>query len=99
MSEAAHAITSLLPFKIALIGVLGIGTQWLAWKLQRPAIVLMAIAGLVFGPLMTWVYTLGFVQAQEGLSSIVDAFRLNPEKDFGDLYRPMVGDCRGHHPI
>ncbi|MBL4870224.1 MAG: cation:proton antiporter, partial [Robiginitomaculum sp.] len=91
MSEAAHTITNLLPFKIALIGVLGIGTQWLAWKLQRPAIVLMAIAGLVFGPLMSWIYTLGFVQGQEGLSGLVDAFRLNPKEDFGDLYRPMVG--------
>lgn len=91
MSEAVHNITNLLPFKIALIGVLGIGAQWLAWRLQRPAIVLMAIAGLIFGPLMSWFFTLEFVQSQEGLRNIVDAFKLNPEVDFGELYRPMVG--------
>ena len=50
-ADAAHHVVNMLPFKIALIGVLGIGAQWLAWKLQRPAIVLMAIAGLIFGPL------------------------------------------------
>ena len=51
-ADAAHHVTNMLPFKIALIGVLGIGAQWLAWKMQRPAIVLMAIAGLIFGPLI-----------------------------------------------
>ena len=34
----------------ALIGVLGIGSQWLAWRLQMPAIVLMLAAGLLAGP-------------------------------------------------
>ena len=34
----------------ALIGVLGIGSQWLAWRLQMPAIVLMLVAGLLAGP-------------------------------------------------
>jgi len=58
--ENLHTLTELLPFKIALIGVLGIGAQWLAWRLQRPAIVLMAIAGLIFGPFMTWLFTLDF---------------------------------------
>ncbi|PHR61147.1 MAG: sodium:proton exchanger [Robiginitomaculum sp.] len=91
MSDVAHIANDFLPFKIALIGVLGIGAQWLAWRLQRPAIVLMAIAGLIFGPLMTWLYTLGFVQDNETLGGIVDAFRLDPKKDFGDLYRPMIG--------
>ncbi|MEO0913115.1 MAG: sodium:proton antiporter, partial [Pseudomonadota bacterium] len=35
---------------LALIGVLGIGSQWLAWRLQMPAIVLMLAAGLIAGP-------------------------------------------------
>ena len=91
MSEAVHHVTNLLPFKIALIGVLGIGAQWLAWRLQRPAIVLMAIAGLLFGPLLAWVLTLPFVQGSDGLRTIVDAVHLDPEKDFGEMYRPMVG--------
>ncbi|PHR91555.1 MAG: sodium:proton exchanger [Robiginitomaculum sp.] len=91
MSEVAHIASQYLPYKIALIGVLGIGAQWLAWRLQRPAIVLMAAAGLIFGPGMSWIFTLDFVQTQETLRNIVDAFRLNPEKDFGEMYRPMVG--------
>ena len=34
----------------ALIGALGIGSQWLAWRLRLPAIVLMLAAGLLAGP-------------------------------------------------
>ena len=34
----------------ALIGALGIGSQWLAWRLRLPAIVLMLAAGLIAGP-------------------------------------------------
>lgn len=35
---------------IALIGTLGIGAQWLAWRTQVPAIVLLLLAGLIAGP-------------------------------------------------
>ena len=35
---------------IALIGLLGIGAQWLAWRTQIPAIVLLLLAGLLAGP-------------------------------------------------
>ncbi len=38
--------------KAALIGVLGIGAQWLAWRFQWPAIVLMALAGIAAGPVL-----------------------------------------------
>ncbi|MGV6800769.1 MAG: cation:proton antiporter [bacterium] len=34
---------------IALIGFLGIFAQWLGWRFNLPAIVLMTVAGLVFG--------------------------------------------------
>lgn len=34
----------------ALIGGLGIGAQWMAWRLRLPAIVLMLLAGLLVGP-------------------------------------------------
>ncbi|MDO6585772.1 sodium:proton antiporter [Salipiger sp. 1_MG-2023] len=34
----------------ALVGALGVGSQWLAWRLRMPAIVLMLAAGLVAGP-------------------------------------------------
>lgn len=43
-------MTEGLVFKVALIGVLGIGSQWLAWRFNLPAIVLMSIAGLLAGP-------------------------------------------------
>ena len=35
---------------ITAIGVLGIGAQWLAWRFNLPAIVLMAVAGIIAGP-------------------------------------------------
>ncbi len=37
---------------IALVGVLGVGSQWLAWRLRMPAIVLMLAAGVVAGPVL-----------------------------------------------
>lgn len=87
-ADAAHHVVNMLPFKIALIGVLGIGAQWLAWKMQRPAIVLMAIAGLIFGPLIGWLLGMSLpAPIEHGL----DLFRLDPINDFGDLYRPMIG--------
>lgn len=35
---------------IALVGVLGIGAQWLAWRTGWPAIALMLLAGFLAGP-------------------------------------------------
>lgn len=35
---------------LAAIGALGVGAQWLAWRLQVPAIVVMLAAGLAVGP-------------------------------------------------
>ncbi|NNE58417.1 MAG: sodium:proton antiporter [Hellea sp.] len=86
--EIAHHAVNMLPFKIALIGALGIGAQWLAWKLQRPAIVLMAIAGLIFGPLLGAVLGFGI---WEPIDNVVSMFHLDPVNDFGDVYRPMIG--------
>ena len=37
---------------IALVGGLGVGSQWLAWRLRMPAIVLMLAAGLIIGPVL-----------------------------------------------
>ncbi|ASK62015.1 sodium:proton exchanger [Virgibacillus phasianinus] len=37
-------------FEIMLIGLLGIGSQWLAWRYRMPAIVVMSVAGLLVGP-------------------------------------------------
>lgn len=62
-------------FACALIGALGLGAQWLAWRLQAPAIVLMSLAGLAVGPLWALLF-------QEPL--------LSPSTTFGDLLRPIV---------
>ncbi|MGB0906385.1 MAG: cation:proton antiporter [Maricaulaceae bacterium] len=88
-ADVAHHVVNMLPVKIALIGALGIGAQWLAWRLQRPAIVLMAIAGLIFGPLIGWVLT--WSALPEFLSGFLTTVQLNPIEDFGDVYRPMIG--------
>ncbi|MXO48136.1 sodium:proton antiporter [Erythrobacter vulgaris] len=37
---------------IALVGILGIGAQWVAWRTGLPAIVLMLIAGFLAGPVL-----------------------------------------------
>lgn len=45
------AIDSLL-VKIALIGIIGIGAQWIAWRTGKPAIALMLVAGILAGPVL-----------------------------------------------
>lgn len=37
---------------VALVGALGVGAQWVAWRLRMPAIVLMLLAGLLAGPVL-----------------------------------------------
>ncbi|RKQ31507.1 cation:proton antiporter [Oceanobacillus halophilus] len=61
-------VPSLL-LEIALIGILGIASQWIAWRYRMPAIVVMSITGLLIGPVF-------------GI--------INPEKDFGDLFGPII---------
>lgn len=51
-------------FAVTLIGFAGIGAQWLAWRLNLPAIVLMAIAGILLGPV------LGILKPQEILGDV-----------------------------
>lgn len=41
-----------LLFQFMLIGFLGIGSQWVAWKFRLPAIVIMSLAGLLVGPFL-----------------------------------------------
>lgn len=40
-----------IAIKIAMIGLLGMASQWLAWRFKLPAIVLLLIAGFSAGPL------------------------------------------------
>ncbi|WNO53273.1 cation:proton antiporter [Stakelama saccharophila] len=44
-------IDSLL-VKLALIGIIGIGAQWVAWRTGKPAIALMLLAGIIAGPVL-----------------------------------------------
>ncbi len=72
---AIEILPEVLPAKIALIGALGVGAQWLAWRLQWPAIVMMSLAGLLVGPVA---------------ALVLGAPILDPEHDFGPLLRPII---------
>ncbi|WP_347553024.1 sodium:proton antiporter (plasmid) [Pseudalkalibacillus hwajinpoensis] len=39
-------------FLIMIIGILGIGSQWISWKFNLPAIVVMSVTGLLAGPIL-----------------------------------------------
>ena len=67
-----------LIFSVALIGALGLGAQWLAWRMQAPAIVLMALAGLMVGPVWAVVF---------------DDPLLDPKHEFGELLSPIISLC------
>lgn len=50
---ASPDVVGLTPINaIALVGALGVGAQWLAWRLQLPGIVLMLLAGIIVGPVL-----------------------------------------------
>ncbi len=72
-----------LVLAVTLIGVLGIGAQWIAWRFNLPAIVLMAIAGILAGP----VFGLFNALLPEGVPAGTPPI----EAMFGDFYRPLIG--------
>ncbi|WP_435099876.1 cation:proton antiporter [Arhodomonas sp. AD133] len=37
------------------IGVLGVGAQWLAWRVRLPAILFLLVAGIAVGPVLGWI--------------------------------------------
>ena len=63
-------------FLLTLIFALGIGGQWLAWRLRVPSILLLITFGVVIGPLLHALNPGGFW--------------LDPDKLFGDLLLPCV---------
>lgn len=75
-----------LIFSCALIGALGLGAQWVAWRIQAPAIVLMALAGLAVGPF--WAVVFG--NPASPLFYGVEGALLDPSHEFGELLRPIV---------
>lgn len=64
-----------LLLQLAAIIVLGISAQWVAWRLNIPAILLLLLAGFLAGPLPDWF----------GYQRLVD-----PDNLFGDLLSPFV---------
>ena len=50
IETAPGALSPVMAF--ALVGALGVGSQWLAWRLRMPAIVLMLLAGIIVGPVL-----------------------------------------------
>ena len=65
-------VVTLVPFavgpgqvQLAAIGVLGVGVQWIAWRLRIPAIVLMLGLGLLAGPI------LGLLEPKAALGDLV----------------------------
>ena len=55
-----------LAITIAIVGVLGIGAQWLAWRTGWPAIVLMLAAGFLAGPIT------GFINPEEAFGGLLE---------------------------
>lgn len=53
-------------FEIMLIGLLGIGSQWVAWRYRMPAIVVMSVAGLLIGPIF------GIINPEENFGAVYD---------------------------
>ena len=50
IDTATDAMAPVMAF--ALVGALGVGSQWLAWRMRMPAIVLMLAAGIIIGPVL-----------------------------------------------
>lgn len=71
-----HAFVLDLTARIAIIVAAGIGAQWLGWRMQWPAIVLLSVAGLLLGPVS---------------GALLGSPVLDPAHDFGDLLRPAIG--------
>ncbi|RQW63614.1 cation:proton antiporter [Vibrio viridaestus] len=55
----------LVALGLAIIGVIGLGCQWLAWRLKLPAILFLLIAGIIVGPLT------GFLRPQDLLGELL----------------------------
>ena len=61
---------------IAIVFVLGVGSQWIAWRIRIPSILLLLLAGIAAGPIAS------MIRGGEPL--------LNPDDLFGDLLLPLV---------
>lgn len=57
-----------LLLEIMIIGLLGVGSQWLSWRFRMPAIVVMSIAGLLAGPVF------GLINPEQDLGEMFRPF-------------------------
>ncbi|MFC7319454.1 cation:proton antiporter [Halobacillus campisalis] len=55
-----------LLFQLMLVGLLGVGAQWIAWRFRLPAIVIMSIAGLMVGPIF------GLIEPEQDFGPLYD---------------------------
>lgn len=77
------ATDSYVGIALAMIFVLGVGAQWLAWKIRIPSILLLLVLGILAGPVMRSLF--------EGT-----AFAINPDDLFdGDTLLALVGMAVG----
>ncbi|MFG6118918.1 cation:proton antiporter [Thalassobacillus sp. B23F22_16] len=53
-------------FLFMMIGLLGIGSQWIAWRFQWPSIVVMSVVGLLAGPIF------GFMNPEETFAGVYE---------------------------
>ncbi len=67
-------------FSLLLIVALGVGAQWLAWRVRVPSIMILLAFGFAVGP---------------GAAVVVGHPLLDPDTLFGDLLLPLVGLCVG----
>ncbi len=72
-----------------LIGVVavGVGAQWLAWRLKWPAIVLLALIGLAVGPLAQ---VLAGTDLLSGWFETQGFLPFRPQETLGPLFGPVV---------
>lgn len=68
-----------LVLAFAIIGLLGIGAQWIGWRFNFPAIVLMAIAGVLAGPVFGLFSAEGLAPGEPPMEALL-----------GEFYRPMI---------
>ena len=68
-----------LVLAFTIIGALGVGAQWLAWRFNFPAIVLMLIAGVLAGPVLGLFTSAGTIPGTPPMEAL-----------FGDFYRPII---------
>ena len=43
-------------FQLAGVIVLGIGAQWIAWRINLPSILLLLLFGILAGPVIGWLH-------------------------------------------